>query len=210
MVEVAEEEAGEEGEEAGGYVVEHDAGAVGEGFEFADGPGLEDVEEAEEEEGEERRAASWAATRMRAKSWPATSSMTTKPGSLRADSRAMMVEAGMPMSGDEDGGDGGGDGEGEACGGEEVCGGVPEEDGGDAAVGAGAGLEVACAEEGGEGPGPEGLALGGHLESLRGSCAEGHRAAHAARCLNLSIGWLVARLEARALPGSTLLRIEGS
>ena len=50
VVEVAEEEAGEEGEEAGGYVVEHDAGAGGEGFEAADGPGLPDVEEAEEEE----------------------------------------------------------------------------------------------------------------------------------------------------------------
>jgi len=35
--------------------------------------------------------------RMRATSWPATSSMTTKPGSLRWDSRATMVEAGIPM-----------------------------------------------------------------------------------------------------------------
>jgi hypothetical protein len=51
MVEIVEEEAGEEGEEAGGYVVEHDAGAVGEGFEPTDGPRLPDVEEAEEEEG---------------------------------------------------------------------------------------------------------------------------------------------------------------
>ena len=51
VVEVGEDGAGEEGEETGGYVVEHDAGAGGEGFEFADGPGLEDVEEAEEEEG---------------------------------------------------------------------------------------------------------------------------------------------------------------
>ena len=41
-----------EGEEAGGYVVEHDAGAGGEAFELADGGWLEDVEEAEEEEGE--------------------------------------------------------------------------------------------------------------------------------------------------------------
>ena len=41
-----------EGEEAGGYVVEHDAGAVGEAFELADGRRLEDVEEAEEEQGE--------------------------------------------------------------------------------------------------------------------------------------------------------------
>ena len=43
---------GGEGEEAGGDVVEHDAGAGGEAFELADGWGLEDVEEAEEEEGE--------------------------------------------------------------------------------------------------------------------------------------------------------------
>jgi len=42
-----------EGEEAGGYVVEHDAGAGGEGFELADGPGFEDIEEAEEDEGED-------------------------------------------------------------------------------------------------------------------------------------------------------------
>ena len=51
VVEVAEEEAGDEGEEAGGYVVEHDARAGGEGLEAADGPGFEDVEEPEEEEG---------------------------------------------------------------------------------------------------------------------------------------------------------------
>ena len=50
--EVGDECAEEEGDEAGGYVVEHDAGAFGEGFEAADGPGLEDVEEAEEEERE--------------------------------------------------------------------------------------------------------------------------------------------------------------
>ena len=41
-----------EGEEAGGYVVEHDAGAFGEVLQSADGPGLPDIEEAEEEEGE--------------------------------------------------------------------------------------------------------------------------------------------------------------
>lgn len=40
-------------EEAGGHVVEHDAGAFGELFEEADGPGLEDIEEAEEEEGQD-------------------------------------------------------------------------------------------------------------------------------------------------------------
>jgi hypothetical protein len=66
----------DERQEAGGDVVEHDAGAGGEAFELADGRGLEDVEEAEEEQGEDgvgpvgRKA-------MRAMSWPATSSMTT-------------------------------------------------------------------------------------------------------------------------------------
>src|SRR5438067_1056279 len=35
---------------------------------------------------------------IRAISWPATSSMTTWPGSSRPDSRATMVAAGMPMS----------------------------------------------------------------------------------------------------------------
>ncbi len=42
----------DEGEDAGGDVVEHDAGAGGESLELADGRGFEDVEEAEEEEGE--------------------------------------------------------------------------------------------------------------------------------------------------------------
>ena len=42
-----------QGEEAGSYVVEHDARAFGEAFEPADRWGLEDVEEAEEEEGED-------------------------------------------------------------------------------------------------------------------------------------------------------------
>jgi hypothetical protein len=41
-----------EGEEAGGYVVEHDAGAGGKAFELADGWGFEDVEGTEEQEGE--------------------------------------------------------------------------------------------------------------------------------------------------------------
>src|SRR5215469_5110807 len=46
---------GEDGEgvEAGGDVVEHDAGAFGEALELADGWGLEDVEEAEEQEGDD-------------------------------------------------------------------------------------------------------------------------------------------------------------
>ena len=52
-----EEEMGQlgadEGQDAGGYVVEHDAGTGGKAFELADGGRFEDVEEAEEEEGED-------------------------------------------------------------------------------------------------------------------------------------------------------------
>lgn len=58
--EVGDEGAAEEGDEAGGDVVEHDAGAVGEGFETADGPRLEDVEETEEDEGQEGVLPVWA------------------------------------------------------------------------------------------------------------------------------------------------------
>jgi len=46
--EVREGEADEQRKETRGDVVEHDAGAFGQGFELADGPGFEDVEEAEE------------------------------------------------------------------------------------------------------------------------------------------------------------------
>ena len=83
-------------EDAGGYVVEHDAGAGGEGFELADGPGLEDVEEAEENEGQDRVGPVGGAE-MRVMSWPATSSITMWPGSSRPDSRATVVAAGMPV-----------------------------------------------------------------------------------------------------------------
>jgi len=41
-----------QGEEAGGYVVEHNTGAGGEALELADWGRLEDVEETEEDEGE--------------------------------------------------------------------------------------------------------------------------------------------------------------
>ena len=41
----------EEGEEAGGYVIQHDAGTLRDAFQVADWGGFEDVEEAEEEEG---------------------------------------------------------------------------------------------------------------------------------------------------------------
>lgn len=74
--------------------------------------------------------------------------------------------------GDEEGGEGGGNREGRCSGGEDVGGGVPEENGGDRAVGAGAGREVACAEEGREEPGPAGFgALEFRaLDAFSGSC----------------------------------------
>src|SRR5215469_5267800 len=43
----------DESEDSCRHVVEHDSGAFGEAFEFADRPGLEDVEEAEEDESED-------------------------------------------------------------------------------------------------------------------------------------------------------------
>ena len=40
---------------------------------------------------------------------------------------------------------------------------VPEENGGDAAVGSGARFEQACSEEGADEPGPEGFVFGGWM-----------------------------------------------
>jgi hypothetical protein len=62
---------------------------------LADGKWLGDVEEAEEDEGDEAWIQSKGLKR-RVMAWPATSSMTTNWGSLRPDSRATMVAAGMP------------------------------------------------------------------------------------------------------------------
>ena len=53
LPEVKSELSDGEGKEAGGDVVKHDAGALGEAFEAADGPGLGDIEETEEEEAED-------------------------------------------------------------------------------------------------------------------------------------------------------------
>ena len=46
----------------------------------------------------------------------------------------------------------------------DVGGGVPEQDGRDAAVGSGAGFEQACSEEGADEPSPEGLLFGGRVD----------------------------------------------
>ena len=174
-MEVAEEQAGEEREETGGYVVEHDTGAGGEGFEAADGPWLPDVEEAEEEEIEGGVAPVGCGE----------DEGEELAGYFVDDDEARVLAGGFARGDgggrdaderDENGGEGGGKDERGARGGEGVGGGVPEEDGEDAAVCAGAWLQVAGTEEGGKGPGPAGLAEGGHYEILRGelvcvSCA---------------------------------------
>ena len=117
----------------------------------------------------------------RAIHWPATSSMTTNCGSWRPDSRATMVAAGMPRrsvramparrASEQS-----------VRGGMERAGvGGPEEDGGDRAPGAGAGLAEARAEEGGDGPGPlRGVrvlvgSVAGARASLHGSLRRGCR-----------------------------------
>jgi hypothetical protein len=162
VLEKVEDDVGEdEGSDASGDVVEHDARAFGESFELADGPGLGDVEEAEEDEGEKR----------------------VLPGGGEGDESDELAgdlvdndEAGIFTAGlsgddgggrdadesDEEGSDGCGDREGGEGRGKGVGGGVPEQDGGDASVGAGAGLEVSSAEEGGKGPGPEGFSCCRH------------------------------------------------
>ena len=170
-----EHDAGEEREKAGGDVVEHDAGACGDGFELADGPGFEDVEETEEEEIEGGVAPVWGCE----------DEGEELAGDFVDDDEARVLAGGFARGDggggdaderDENGGEGGGKDERGARGGEGVGGGVPEEDGEDAAVCAGAWLQVAGTEEGGKGPGPAGLAEGGHYEILRGelvcvSCA---------------------------------------
>jgi hypothetical protein len=130
MIEEGEDEAGCEGEEAGGDVVEHDAGAFGEGFEFADGPGLEDVEEAEEKEVEEGVTPVGAGE----------DEGEELAGDFVDDDEGGVFAAGL--AGDDGGGadadvsekqrgECGGAGEYEARGVEEMCGGVPKEDGGE-------------------------------------------------------------------------------
>jgi len=47
---------------------------------------------------------------------------------------------------------------------------APKENGGDASVGAGAGFEQTCSEEGADCPGPEGLLFGGRVDLDVGVC----------------------------------------
>ena len=83
--------------QAGGHVVEDDPPAAGQALQLTHGKGLGDVEEAEEKRGE-KGVTPVGGANSSAIHWPATSSMTTKPGSLRPDSRATMVAAGMPRT----------------------------------------------------------------------------------------------------------------
>ena len=145
---MADEDAEEEGDEAGGYVVEHDADAFGEGFEASDGPGLGDVEGAEEKEGDERVKPVGAHE----------DEGEELAGDLVDDDEAGVFAAGLAGDGsgggdadegDEDGGDECCDRQGGGGGGNKVRGEVPEHDGGGAAVGSGAGFEIASAEPGG-------------------------------------------------------------
>lgn len=146
----------EEGEDAGGDVVEHDAGASGEALQLTDGRGLEDVEEAEEEEGEG--------------GVPPVGGEGNEGDELTGDlvdddvagvfTVAFAGDDGGGGDADGDGGEcgcEGGEGEGERGWVEGVSGTEPEEDGGDGAVGAGAGAEEAGTEEGGDEPGPAGF-----------------------------------------------------
>jgi hypothetical protein len=176
--EMKEEGAGEEGEEACGYVVKHDAGAVGKGFETADGPGFPDVEYAEEEEGEggvlpvrrhEDEGEELAGDFVDDDEAGVLGFWKLKAAGLAGGDGGGRDADG----GDEDCGECGCDREGCGAGREGVCCSVPEQDGGDGAVGAGAGLEVAGAEEGGESPGPAGFGDFSHFGDFTGCGSAG-------------------------------------
>jgi len=65
---------------------------------------------------------------------------------------------------DQDGGDDGADRQRKGAYRKDVGGNKPEDDGGDGAVGSGAGLEQSCSEEGADGPRPQGLLFGWRME----------------------------------------------
>jgi len=143
----------------GAYIIEHDAPAFGEILEPADGEGLGDIEEAKENEGDEGVTPVGAAAEEG----------DPLAGDFVDDYELGIVAAGLAL---DDGGRGNAEDEGEGdsyeerececeCGGMEgegKCG--PEKDGGDGTPGAGAGLEVADAEERGGGPRPEAFSCG--------------------------------------------------
>src|ERR1039458_827671 len=136
--------------QAGAYIIEYDAPACGEFFELADGEGLGDIEEAEEDKGDEGVTPVGVAAEQ----------SDPLAGDFVDDYELGVVAAGF--AGDDSGG---GDAEeerqgdaGDECECECEWGGVsepgisgPEQDGGDGAPGARAGLAEACAKEGGNG-----------------------------------------------------------
>jgi hypothetical protein len=147
----------------GTHIIEHDAPAFGKLFELAEGKGLGDVEKAKENEGDEGMT---------------PVGVAAEEGDPLADCFIDDHEAGVvaaAFAGDDGGGgdaederqsDGGKQGDQQRAGGGGDAPGVsgPQQQGGDRAPGAGAGLAEARAEEGGDGPGPEGLVGGWGLK----------------------------------------------
>ena len=86
-----------EREDAGCNVVEHDAGACRGGVRVADGPRLEDVEEAEEQE-RERGVLPVGQDEDERDELASDLVDDDEAGVFAPDSRATMVETGMPMS----------------------------------------------------------------------------------------------------------------
>ena len=163
----------EESEEAGGNVVEHDAGAFVEAFELADGWRLEDVEETEEEEAE---GEVFTVGRDGDEGDELAGDLVDDDVAGVFAVRLARDDGGGGDADERDGerGDDGGDGQREMRWIKDVCGNVPEQNRGDATVGARTGLEQASSEEGADGPGPEGFFLGelieGALIGHEGSC----------------------------------------
>ena len=133
----------------GGHIIEDDAPALGQRFKLADGEGLGDVEEAKEGESDQRTLPVGGHEEQR----------NGLAGDFVNDHDLRVFTAGL--AGDDGGG---GDAEDEREGDErgegdeqrsragmgEPCVGGPEQDRGDRAPGAGAGLAQAYAEEGGD------------------------------------------------------------
>jgi hypothetical protein len=131
-----------EGDETGGYVVEHDSGAFGEPFEAADWPGLEDVEETEEDEAKDGECGCGGES----------NEGEELAGYLVDDDVTWVFASGLAGDdgcggdtdeGDDYGGYQGADREDKWIGMKQMCGGVPEKHGGYAAIGSGPGFEVA-------------------------------------------------------------------
>ena len=131
-----------EGDETGGYVVEHDAGAFRELLEAADGPWFEDVEETEEDEAEDGKCGRCGES----------DECEELAGYLVDDDVAWVFAGGFAGydgggwdadESDDDRGYQGAGREDKWIGMKQMCCAVPEKEGGYAAVGSGTGFEVA-------------------------------------------------------------------